>query len=100
MDHLEAFGRSRAAEVGALDERGAQPSQGGVTRSCGAERSCADYEDVEFFADESRRIALHAIHLGNVNACDARSVPESRQNLCTLGLRAVLYRAIRTRISV
>jgi hypothetical protein len=92
MDHFEAFGRSGAAEVGALDERGAQPSQGRVSRGCGAERSCADYEYVEFFADESRRVALHAIHLGNDNACDARSVPRSCQNLFTPGCANTVVR--------
>jgi hypothetical protein len=46
VNYLEAFGGSRAAEIRALDQRRAQPSQGGVTcRGC-TERTCADDQDV------------------------------------------------------
>src|SRR5215510_14476789 len=83
MNHLEAFSRCGAAKVRALHQSGAQPAQGRVARRRGTECSRADDEYVEFFADESRWIALHSLHLGNDNACDARSVPRSRQNLCT-----------------
>jgi hypothetical protein len=79
VNHLEALGGGRAPEVRTLDQGSAQAAQRRVVRGGCAECSCANDQNVELSFDEARRIALHAIHLGNDNACNACSVPGSRQ---------------------
>ncbi len=63
MNHLEAFRGSAAAEVAALDERGAQAEQCCFSRCCGAEGSTADDENIELSFSQLRGISVHCSRL-------------------------------------
>jgi hypothetical protein len=48
VNHLEAFSRRGAAEIRALDQRGAQTAQGRVARRSRTERTRSDDQHVVF----------------------------------------------------